>query len=344
MGGGDGGPVDVQKELGDRSVQIGSHWWWWQTWRGETGPKRRVEAAIGLSGSAAANSPIGSLLFDIWFVFATLGGGRMFSRTAGAGPQQPCRIGPGARSETAKGHGSLAGGAIAALWDSGRGRCGQTRFRPEAIAKLIFRKPFSATCPLRHGRVEGNLPGASNEKQSERKAGRRCWPNLEHAAEAGASELRGQRSAAEAAGQKPEDGDHPSSRDCDTQSDGEGCSRIRPPRPDGQAAPRGMEAATRRQLNRLIRPMILDSREERMTPLNSNGRWTAITGKESASARSISTIFAFVQQPTPALADRAAPSSRISNATVDRLNLGLMNLQNDHNVYILGPDSRGRRG
>ena len=44
-------------------------------------PTLAREAAVGLSGSALTNSPIGSLLFDIWFVFATVGGGRMFSQT-----------------------------------------------------------------------------------------------------------------------------------------------------------------------------------------------------------------------------------------------------------------------
>jgi len=40
-----------------------------------------VISAVGLSGGAAANSPVGALLFDIWRLFAIAGGGRMFTRT-----------------------------------------------------------------------------------------------------------------------------------------------------------------------------------------------------------------------------------------------------------------------
>lgn len=44
-------------------------------------PELAKQAALGLSASAQENSPIGSLLFSIWFVLTTTGVERMFSRT-----------------------------------------------------------------------------------------------------------------------------------------------------------------------------------------------------------------------------------------------------------------------
>jgi len=72
---------ELPKELGDRSVQIWEPLVVVADLAGGEWPKLAREAAVGLSGGAAANSPIGSLLFDIWYLFATVGGGRMFSRT-----------------------------------------------------------------------------------------------------------------------------------------------------------------------------------------------------------------------------------------------------------------------
>jgi putative DNA primase/helicase len=72
---------ELPKELSDRSAQI------WEPLTivadlvGGDWPALAREAAVGLSGSAATNRPIGSLLFDIWQLFAITGGGRIFSRT-----------------------------------------------------------------------------------------------------------------------------------------------------------------------------------------------------------------------------------------------------------------------
>ena len=67
--------------MSDRSVQI------WEPMviigdlAGGDWPELARQAAVGLSGSAEANDPVGALLFGIWFLFSSTGGVRMFTRT-----------------------------------------------------------------------------------------------------------------------------------------------------------------------------------------------------------------------------------------------------------------------
>src|SRR2546423_977235 len=79
----------LPKELGDRSVQIWEPLVVLADLAGGDWPVLAREAAVGLSGSALADSPIGSFVFDIWVVFATVGGGRMFRQTLGQGLNSP---------------------------------------------------------------------------------------------------------------------------------------------------------------------------------------------------------------------------------------------------------------
>jgi len=86
---------ELPKELGDRAGQIWEPLVVLADLAGGDWPTLAREAAVGLSGRALTNSPIGSLLFDIWLLFTTLGGGRMFSQTLVQGlnslPDRPWR-------------------------------------------------------------------------------------------------------------------------------------------------------------------------------------------------------------------------------------------------------------
>ena len=66
--------------LSDRAAQIWEPLVVLADVAGGAWPALAREAALGLSAGAEANSPIGMLLFDLWFLFATVGGGRRFSR------------------------------------------------------------------------------------------------------------------------------------------------------------------------------------------------------------------------------------------------------------------------
>jgi putative DNA primase/helicase len=73
--------LELPKQLSDRSAQIWEPLVIIADLVGGDWPALAREAAVGLSGRAATNRPIGSLLFDIWQLFAIAGEGRMFSRT-----------------------------------------------------------------------------------------------------------------------------------------------------------------------------------------------------------------------------------------------------------------------
>ena len=72
---------ELPKVLSDRAIQIWEPLVIVADLAGGDWPALAREAAVGLSGGAAANSPVGALLFDIWRLFALAGAGRMFSRT-----------------------------------------------------------------------------------------------------------------------------------------------------------------------------------------------------------------------------------------------------------------------
>ena len=74
------GQLELPKSLSDRAAQIWEPLVILADLAGGEWPTLAREAAVGLSVGAEASSPIGMLLFDIWFLFATLGGGRIFSR------------------------------------------------------------------------------------------------------------------------------------------------------------------------------------------------------------------------------------------------------------------------
>src|SRR5439155_8028289 len=70
----------LPKGLSDRKVQIWEPLIIVADLAGGDWPEMARQAALGLSASAEETSPVGALLFGIWFLFATTGGGRMFSR------------------------------------------------------------------------------------------------------------------------------------------------------------------------------------------------------------------------------------------------------------------------
>ena len=72
---------ELPKVLSDRSTQIWEPMVIVADLAGGDWPALAREAAVGLSGGAAANSPVGALLFDIWRLFALAGGGRLFTKT-----------------------------------------------------------------------------------------------------------------------------------------------------------------------------------------------------------------------------------------------------------------------
>jgi putative DNA primase/helicase len=72
---------ELPKALSDRGVQIWEPLVILADLAGGDWPQAARQAAVGLSASAEHNNPVGSLLFGIWLLFATAGGGRMFSRT-----------------------------------------------------------------------------------------------------------------------------------------------------------------------------------------------------------------------------------------------------------------------